>query len=100
MEYVSDRSDFSRAKACSAFSKVVDGTPVIVLKNNAPMAVITSPVEYARLILIEEDYALLCESLERLERSSGSKSHSFADVMSEFGITEACMDGFGKVEFE
>ncbi|MEG2628648.1 MAG: type II toxin-antitoxin system prevent-host-death family antitoxin [Raoultibacter sp.] len=93
-------SDFSRGKASGVFAKVAGGTPVIVLKNNAPLAVITSPAEHARLTQIEEDYALLCESIERLERKGKAKNHSFADVMSEFGITEAELDDADEVEFE
>ena len=38
-------SAFSRGKAAQAFSSASNSTPVIVLKNNAPYRVITTPDE-------------------------------------------------------
>lgn len=93
-------SDFSRGKAAQAFSKAADGSPVLVLKNNAPLAIITSPDEYSRLIQIEEDYYLLNEALERLSKNEGVKTHSLEEVMAELGIDDKDLDSLGEVEFE
>ena len=48
-------SAFSRGKAAQAFSSASNSTPVIVLKNNAPYRVITTPDEYAYLSEVEAD---------------------------------------------
>lgn len=93
-------SDFSRGKASQTFARVADDTPVIVLKNNAPIAVITSPSEYSRLAQIEEDYYLLAEALERLARNEKPESLSFDEVMAEYGITDDDIDSADEVEFE
>ncbi|NTU89594.1 MAG: type II toxin-antitoxin system Phd/YefM family antitoxin [Actinobacteria bacterium] len=93
-------SDFSRGKASSTFAKVSKGAPVIVLRNNVPMAVITSPSEYSYLTEIEEDFFLLSESIERLERSAGKKGTSLEEIMEKHGITEADLDAAEDVEFE
>ena len=74
--------------------------PVLVLKNNAPLAIITSPDEYSRLIQIEEDYYLLNEALERLSKNEGVKTHSLEEVMAELGIDDKDLDSLGEVEFE
>ena len=42
---------FNKGKASQLFSRVQEGKPLIVLKNNCPIAVIISPDEYK---IIEE----------------------------------------------
>ncbi len=37
---------FNKGKASQLFSRVQEGEPLIVLKNNCPVAVIISPDEY------------------------------------------------------
>ncbi len=93
-------SDFSRGKASKILSRVGDDTPIIVLKNNAPMAVITSPAEYTRLTQIEEDYNLICEALDRLERAEESHRYSFDEVMNELELTEEDLNEADEVDFE
>ena len=66
-------SAFSRGKAAQAFSSASNSTPVIVLKNNAPYRVITTPDEYAYLSEVEADMVLMAEAMARLTSSSPSR---------------------------
>lgn len=93
-------SDFSRGKASRAFAKVAGGVPVIVVKNNAPTAVITSPEEYARLTAIEEDYLLLNEAFDRLSKNEGRPAVPLEEVLSRHGITQADLSAADEVEFD
>ena len=81
-------SDFSRGGASKAFEKAQGSVPVIVMKNNRPTAVITSPAEYAYLSETEEDFVLLSESVLRLARNGWQDAVSFGDALDELGITQ------------
>lgn len=59
--------------ASKALSRVGDGNPVIVLKNNQPSAVILTPADYKRLSQAEEDFALYQEAVERVRRDDGTR---------------------------
>ena len=41
-------SDFSNGKSASAFTKVHEGKPVMVLKNNRPAFFVVTPKDYER----------------------------------------------------
>lgn len=81
-------TQFNKGQASRIFDRLRTEKQLIVLKNNAPSAVILSPEEYARLSEIEEDYALLLEATERLAESSNQSTLSFDKVMSNLGISE------------
>ncbi len=55
-------TQFNKGKASQLFSRVQTGEPLIVLKNNSPVAIIISPEEYAEveqyrhLKKLEKDY--------------------------------------------
>lgn len=95
-------SDFSRGKASQAFEKASNGTPVIVLRNNTPTAVIISPEEYRRLAEAEENLYLLGLALERLEANEGKELIPFETILAEHGITQEELDAIPDedVEFE
>ena len=67
-------SAFSRGKAAQAFSSASNSTPVIVLKNNAPYRVITTPDEYAYLSEVEADMVLMAEAMARLTANQDAGS--------------------------
>ena len=82
-------SAFSRGKAAQAFSSASNSTPVIVLKNNAPYRVITTPDEYAYLSEVEADMVLMAEAMARLTAE---------EVYAELGIALEDVDAIEDVE--
>ena len=93
-------SQFSKGQASRIFDRLHSETQLIVLKNNQPTAFILSPVEYDRLTEIEEDYALLLEAYERLEKHENEPGISLSEVMEHLGITEDDLDEVGDVVIE
>jgi PHD/YefM family antitoxin component YafN of YafNO toxin-antitoxin module len=93
-------SEFSRGGASRAFEKAQGSTPVIVVKNNKPTAIITSPEEYAYLSETEEDFILLSEAIVRLARNETDPAVSFEEVLVRFGLLKDDANGFEDVEFE
>ena len=81
-------TQFNKGQASRIFDRLRTEKQLVVLKNNAPSAVILSPDEYARLAEIEEDYALLLEANERLENNKDKNTISFNDAMNALNITE------------
>ncbi|WP_258553899.1 antitoxin PHD [Eggerthella lenta] len=79
-------SAFSRGKAAQAFSSASNSTPVIVLKNNAPYRVITTPDEYAYLSEVEADMVLMAEAMARLTANQDAGSVPAEEVYAELGI--------------
>lgn len=93
-------SEFSRGGASRAFEKARGSAPVIVMKNNRPAAVITSPEEYAYLSETEENFILLSESIARLARNDRTPTISFVEVLAEVGLSEAELDAADDVEID
>lgn len=85
-------TQFNKGQASRIFDRVRNERQIVVLKNNTPSAVIISPEEYGRLSEVEENYQLLLEAMERLERSKGKLAITMADSMAEFGITQEDLD--------
>ena len=79
-------SAFSRGKAAQAFSSASNSTPVIVLKNNAPYRVITTPDEYAYLSEGEADMVLMAEAMARLTANQDAGFLSADEVYADLGI--------------
>ncbi|MBO7674215.1 MAG: type II toxin-antitoxin system Phd/YefM family antitoxin [Atopobiaceae bacterium] len=93
-------SEFSRGGASRAFEKAQGSTPVIVVKNNKPTAIITSPEEYAYLSETEEDFILLSEAIIRLVRNDAQPSIPFDEVAARLGIQDDDLDTIDDVELE
>ncbi|MCD8067829.1 MAG: hypothetical protein LUE87_02835 [Lachnospiraceae bacterium] len=72
----------------------------INLKNNHPTVFILSPKEYDRLTELEENYVLLFEAYERLEKHGNEPGIPMADVMARHGISESDLNQTGDVEIE
>lgn len=85
-------TQFNKGQASRIFDRVRNERQIIVLKNNAPTAVIISPEEYERLSEMEENYLLLLEATERIESAKGKPTISMAESMAEFGITQEDLD--------
>lgn len=80
-------TQFNRGQASRIFDRLRTQKQLVVLKNNQPAAVILSPKEYERLSEMEEDYTLLLEATQRLEKAR-NEAETMQDVMKELGITE------------
>lgn len=63
-------SAFNHGGASKAFAQVTRNNPVVVLKNNSPVAIIISPDDYKRLTEAAEDLILHQGSAVRLSASS------------------------------
>lgn len=93
-------TQFNKGQASRIFDRLRTEKQLVVLKNNAPSAVILSPEEYARLSEIEEDYALLLEATQRLSESDNDSTLSFDTVMSNLGISEEDLNDVEDVVIE
>ncbi len=93
-------SQYNKGQASRIFDRLNHEDQLIVLKNNQPTAFILSPAEYERLSEVEEDYFLLMEALERLDKNGDEPGLSRDEIMAEFGITQADLDAVGDVEIE
>lgn len=95
-------SDFSHGKASSIFRRLGPTAPVTVVKNNRPIAVITTPEEFAYLSEAEENIVLLEMALERLESSERKNAIPLDRAIEGLGITEADLDAVpdSEIEFE
>lgn len=91
-------SAFSRGKASQAFSAVSNSIPVVVLKNNAPYRVITTPDEFAYLSEVEADMVLMAESVARLTSNQNKEPISADQVYAELGISSEDIEAAEDVE--
>ena len=93
-------SDFNHGKSSKIFARVMDGATIVVMKNNAPAAVIVDVEEYKRLMEAAEDLYLLELAQERLAKHGPEDYISEPDLMAEFGITQEELDAMPEVELE
>lgn len=93
-------SQFSKGKATQIFDRLQREPQLVVLKNNAPAAVLLSPEEFNRLTEIEENYQLLLTAQERLNNVNLGNTRSEADVMRSLGISEEDIDAAEDVEIK
>jgi PHD/YefM family antitoxin component YafN of YafNO toxin-antitoxin module len=91
-------TSFNEGHASEIFERARSMGPLFVLKNNAPEVVIVSPEDYVRMSEAEENYTLLLEATERLAANAGRPATPIADVMAEFGITDADLEALDEVE--
>ncbi len=93
-------SDFSHGKASTIFRRMNGSAPVTVVKNNRPIAVITTPEEFAYLSEAEENIVLLEMSLERLAANNGKRAIPENEVLASLGITQDDLDAVSDSEIE
>lgn len=93
-------TQFNKGQASKIFDRLRTERQLVVLKNNAPSAVILSPEEYERLAEIEEDYQLLLLVQERIANGSMERTVTFNDAMADLGISETELNESEDVEIE
>lgn len=93
-------TQFNKGQASKIFDRLRTERQLVVLKNNAPSAIILSPEEYERLAEIEEDYQLLLLAQERIANGSLERAVSWSDTMQCLGISEAEINEAEDVEIE
>ena len=91
-------TQFNKGHASKIFDRVKRDGQLVVLKNNAPSAVILSPAEYNRLTEIEENYYLLTLANERLQSCDDKNNLTEAEVMDRFGVTQSDIDAADDIE--
>lgn len=82
-------SRFNRGEATKIFDELKNSGPKVVIKNNAPVSVIMSPEEYARILEEHEDLELLLESRSRLIDPANRKTYTLEEIMEINDITIA-----------
>ena len=93
-------TQFNKGQASKIFDRLRTERQLVVLKNNAPSAVILSPEEYARLAEIEEHYHLLLLAQKRIANGSMERTVTFDDAMADLGISESELNEAEDVEIE
>jgi PHD/YefM family antitoxin component YafN of YafNO toxin-antitoxin module len=91
---------FNRGQATKIFARAKAEGQIVVLKNNAPEAIILSPEQYERMCEIIEDYELLMLAEERLANDNIKNAIPMETVMSNLGITQADIDAAEELEIE
>ncbi|MCU6761104.1 Phd_YefM [uncultured Roseburia sp.] len=93
-------TQFNKGQASKIFDRLRTERQLVVLKNNAPSAVILSPEEYERLSDIEEDYRLLLLAQERINGGALEHTISFHDAMADLGISDSEIEEAEELEIE
>jgi len=91
-------TQFNKGQAARIFDRVRTERQLVVLKNNAPSAVIMSPEEYERLAEIEENYYLL--SLAERRQKDGGLAVEADEVMRRLGITQEDIQNAEELDIE
>jgi len=93
-------TQFNKGQAAKIFDRVKTERQLVVLKNNAPSAIILSPDEYERLSEIEENYYLLSLAEFRLKNAGTSNAIDAEEAMRQLGITPDDIQSAEDVEIE
>ena len=93
-------SQFSKGQAAQVFDRLRTEKQLIVLKNNAPAAVLLSPEQSERMTDMEENYRLLLLAQERLAKGGLERAVSQEQMMERLGVTQDEIDAAEDVELE
>jgi len=93
-------TQFNKGQAAKIFDRVKTERQLVVLKNNAPSAIILSPEEYERLAEIEENYYLLSVAESRMKGEWRARTIREDEVMNRLGITNEDIENAEDVELE
>ena len=93
-------TQFDKGRAKKIFKRAKVEGKLVVLKNNAPEAVILSPEEFKRMSEIEEDYYLLTLAQERLANDNIKNAIPLEEVMRDLGISREDVDAAEELEIE
>ena len=93
-------SQFNKGQAGKIFDRLKTEQRLMVLKNNAPAAVILSPEEYYRITEYEFDQELLRVAHERMQGDWERECIPFDQVLENCGITMEMIEAAEDLEIE
>jgi antitoxin StbD len=93
-------TQFNKGQASKIFDRVKSEGRIVVLKNNAPSAIILSFDEYKRLTEIEENEYLLRIAEERTKYSVTGTGFSKEVIYDKLNISQEDIDKTEDVEIE
>ena len=93
-------SQFNKGQASKIFDRLKTEQRLMVLKNNAPAAVILSPEEYFRITEYEFDQELLRVAHERMQGDWETDLIPFAQVLEGSSLTMEDIDAAEELEIE
>ena len=91
-------SAFNKGQASRIFDRLENESQIVVLRHNAPCAIILSPAEYTRLCSAEYDSGLINLAIERLRANKGKEPLTEAQLMDALGITEGDLNAAEDVD--
>ncbi|MDR1590138.1 MAG: type II toxin-antitoxin system Phd/YefM family antitoxin [Oscillospiraceae bacterium] len=94
-------TQFNKGQAAKVFDRLKTERRLIVLKNNAPAAVILSPDEYENIMEVFEDAYLYDIAQKRIAQNpnfEGCISHD--EFWMKLGIDSDDVDGYEDIEIE
>jgi antitoxin StbD len=93
-------TQFNKGQAAKIFYHLKTERRIVVLKNNAPFAIILSPDEYLRLLEIEEENILSNLAEQRLADYNPGDEISFDETLIQLGLTHEDIDHAKELEIE
>jgi antitoxin StbD len=93
-------TQFNKGQASKIFDRVKSEGRIVVLKNNAPSAIILSFDEYKRLTEIEENEYLLRIAEERTKYSVPGTGFSKEVIYDKLNISQEDIDKTEDIEIE
>jgi prevent-host-death family protein len=91
---------FNKGQSSKIFERVKTEHELVVLKNNAPAAIILSLDEYKRLKEADVDLYFLQLADERMRGDWESRTIPFDDVLAKHGLSIADLDDIKDIEAE
>jgi antitoxin StbD len=93
-------TQFNKGQAAKIFDRLKTERRIVVLKNNAPSAIILSPDEYLRLLEIEEDSILLNLAEQRLADYNPGDGIAYDEALIQMGLTHEDIENAEDLELE
>ena len=93
-------SQFNKGQASKIFERLKTEQRLMVLKNNAPAAVILSPEEYYRITEHEIDRELLLIAQERMQGNWEKDCIPFEQALKDCGLTIEEIEAAEDLEIE
>jgi len=93
-------TQFNKGQASKIFDRLHNERQIVVLKNNAPSAVILSPKEYERMSEVEENYHFLLLAQQRMENNNFDNAVTFEQAMVALGISATDIEEAEDLEIE
>lgn len=93
-------TQFNKGQAAKIFDRLKTEHRIVVLKNNAPSAILLSPDEYLRLLEIEEDSYLLNLAEQRLANYKPGDGIPYEEALIQLDLTHEDIENAEDVEIE